>query len=352
MKDCLVPVKLLFFEKVAKKLNEFIVVFQTDKPMATFLTETLEDLMKTLIRKFICKDLHDKSCSEMAKLDFNDVNNQKPTHLVNLGFAVNYEIQLLKSSKKISDSQILKFKKEAMGFLVTLCTNLMEKSPVKSFFARCLCCYIGECSETCEKLFDKVLSKLVSYKVINPDTAGRSKSQCSKFVTTVVKENKPEFLNYSKTGQRLDEFMVKYGGASPKFSEFWKLFKILLILSHGQAQVKHEFSVNKNLPVENQHTTALTAQRIIHDLMVYNELESSNLTITAKFLSHVKQAHSRYFNNQKECSIKRVQSGRDVKMKQINDDIDDANRNIRQLQDMINSLKTSADDYAFEAAEK
>ena len=39
-------------------------------------------------------------------------------------------------------------------------------------------------------------------------------------------------------------------------------------------------------------------------------------------------------------------------MKQINDDIDDANRNIRQLQDMINSLKTSADDYAFEAAEK
>ena len=108
---------------------------------------------------------------------------------------------------------------------------------------------------------------------------------------------------------------MKYIGASPKFSELWKLFKILLILSHGQAQVKHEFSVNKNLPVENQHTTALTAQCIIHDLMVYNELESSNLTITAKFLSHVKQAHSRYFNNQKECSIQRVQSGKDVKMK-------------------------------------
>ena len=39
-------------------------------------------------------------------------------------------------------------------------------------------------------------------------------------------------------------------------------------------------------------------------------------------------------------------------MKQINDDIDDANRNIRQLQDMINSLKTSADEYAFETEEK
>ena len=167
----------------------------------------------------------------------------------------------------------------------------MEKSPVKSFFARCLCClspnYIGGCSETCEKLFNKVLSKLVSYKVITPDTGDRSKSQYSKFVTTVVKENKPEFLNYSKTGQRLDEFMVKYVGASPKFSELWKLFKILLILLHGQAQVEHGFSVNKNLLVENQHTTTLTAQRIIHDHMVYHELESSNLTIMAKLLSHV-----------------------------------------------------------------
>ena len=85
-----------------------------------------------------------------GKIRFQNINNQKATHLVDLGFAVNHEIQLLKNSKKISDSQILKFKKEAVGFLVTLCTHLMEKSPVKSFFARCHCClspnYIGECS--------------------------------------------------------------------------------------------------------------------------------------------------------------------------------------------------------------
>ena len=30
-----------------------------------------------------------------------------------------------------------------------------------------------------------------------------------------------------------------------------------------------------------QHTTALTAQHIIYDHMVYHELESSNLTTTA-----------------------------------------------------------------------
>ena len=79
VKDGLVPVKLLFFEEVAKKLNDFLVVFQTDKPLAPFLTEILKGLIKTLMRKFIRKDLREKS--EMAKLDFNDVNNQKPTIL-------------------------------------------------------------------------------------------------------------------------------------------------------------------------------------------------------------------------------------------------------------------------------
>ena len=144
--------------------------------------------------------------------------------------------------------------------------------------------------------------------------------------------------------------MMKFVGASTKFSELCRLFKILLILWHGQAQVERGFSVKKNLLVENQHTTTLTAQPINHDHMVYHELESSNLIITAKLSNHVMQARSRYFHDQKEPSMLRVQSGRDIMMKQINDDIDDANRN-RQLQDTINSLKTSADEYAFEAEE-
>ena len=46
VKDFLVPVKVLYFEEGAKKFNEFLVVFQTDKPMALFLTETMKDLTK------------------------------------------------------------------------------------------------------------------------------------------------------------------------------------------------------------------------------------------------------------------------------------------------------------------
>ena len=75
--------------------------------------------------------------------------------------------------------------------------------------------------------------------------------------------------------------MMKFVGASTNFLNYGKSFKILLILACGQAQVEWEFSVNKNMVVENQHTT-LTAQCIIYNYMVYHELESSNLTITVK----------------------------------------------------------------------
>ena len=95
------------------------------------------------------------------------------------------------------------------------------------------------------------------------------------------------------------------------------------------------------LLVENQHKTTLTAQRIIHDHMVYHEFESSNSTITAKLLSHVMLTCPRYFNNQKERPMQKVQSDRNIEMKQINYDIGDANKNIRHLQDTVKSLKTS-----------
>ena len=88
----------------------------------------------------------------------------------------------------------------------------MEKNPVKWFFSRCLHClfpnYIWECSETCENLFDKVVSKPVSYKVITPETTDCSKSQYSKFVTTVVKENQRLFKGWPMFGPIYDEICL------------------------------------------------------------------------------------------------------------------------------------------------
>ena len=66
-----------------------------------------------------------------------------------------------------------------------------------------------ECSEACEILFQKLLVKLVNYKKIVPIIAGDTKMDYSWFVSTIVKKNSNEFLNFKKEEDRLDVF---YGG--------------------------------------------------------------------------------------------------------------------------------------------
>ena len=79
------------------------------------------------------------------------------------------------------------------------------------------------------------------------------------------------------------------------------------------------------------------------------ELVSHTVSMTAKLLNRVKLARSRYFNDQRDCSLQKVQSEKDQK---VNNNIEDNNKKIRQLQETISSLRTFADEFAFQSEEK
>ena len=102
------------------------------------------------------------SSVSLTEIDLNDViltsYDVYPSYLVDLGFAVSYEIKLLKSKEKVTYSELVRFKKEL---------------PIK-------------------------LSKLVSPKTIVPTVANKAKSEYHKFVTRTVKERKTYFLNFDK----------------------------------------------------------------------------------------------------------------------------------------------------------
>ena len=60
-KDVLVPLKLQFFEEVAKQLNSFLIKFQTDSPMVPFLVESLESMIQKFCSMFILTDVLEKA---------------------------------------------------------------------------------------------------------------------------------------------------------------------------------------------------------------------------------------------------------------------------------------------------
>ena len=355
-KDPLVPVKLQFFEETAKCLNSFLVVFQTDSPMAPFLAEELEKILRLLCSKFIRKEVLSEAVttSQLLKVGVDEVKNQLSTDKIEVGFGIRYELKQLRSRKKITDTQILTFKRECCQFLAVLCKHMMENSPLKSFTTRCLRAlspvYMAEFSEEAALHFEKLLMKLVSHKRLLSNVADKAKAQYSEFLETVVKENRDAFIIFKKETDRLDDFLFPFVLMS-KFAELAEVFKIVLILSHGQAQVERGFSVNDELLDVNMLAKTLIAQRIVHDHMCSEGIKAHELNINPSLLGHVKDARKRYFADQQERSSQKSKSERDEKLKAVNADIADFNQQISLLEKTVISLKTQADQFSFQAEE-
>ena len=96
MNDPLVPVKLRFFEETAKKLNNFLVTFQTSSPMVPFIVDSLENIVRSFVERFILPDVLKKANTthKLSQLDMTNPNIQIRTYEV--GFSVDHDIRQLK----------------------------------------------------------------------------------------------------------------------------------------------------------------------------------------------------------------------------------------------------------------
>ena len=72
--DPLIPGKM-FFEGVARNLNELLTLVQTDKCMALFLTETPDSFIRFFMEKFFLKKVVDQAHSfiSLSKIDLTDI---------------------------------------------------------------------------------------------------------------------------------------------------------------------------------------------------------------------------------------------------------------------------------------
>ena len=357
--DSLIPLKLQFFEDIATTLNEFLVTFQTDNPMVPFLVEALEKIIRCLCLKFIKKDVLQKAntCSSLLKIEVTDKKNQVGIDSVDLGFAIRHDLVLLRKTGKLSDVQLRNFRSGALLFLENLCSHIMEKCPLKYLFVRCASCLspksmVDNCQEINEKLFDKMLMKLVNAKRISGAVADEAKLQYSNFFSVVVKANITSFREFDKSKQRLDVFLWNYIGSDESYKSLMSICQIVFVLSHGQATVERGFSENKQLLVENLHTDSLISQRIICDYMKRRDLNPSNFPMSTSLLAHVKEARQRYKAAQIAKSKSSINNEKAQKLKELNEQIQEVNCKIVTIENSVDELKKDADKFAFEAEKK
>ena len=211
--DPLILVKFRFFAKTAAELK-FLVLYQTEKPMVTFIAQSVEDIIHSFISTFMLEEKFKaaKTCLSLSKINFKDYSCHKRATDANPSIPIKTELSDLKKNGEISDAQFLKFKSDLASFLSALCAHLVEKSQIKYSLTRNAQCFIPnlllEAPETSEKRFNHLLEDLFTSQKMPGKMVAEAKHEFTKFLKDVVTTHKEEFWGFDMAvkDHRLDSF--------------------------------------------------------------------------------------------------------------------------------------------------
>ena len=79
-----------------------------------------------------------------------------------------------------------------------------------------------------------------------------------------------------------------------KYSELSKVIIIILILSHGKADIEREFPENKFILQQNIKENSISSKIIIKDHMLANKLQPHSIDITNEMRKLVRGTRTRY----------------------------------------------------------
>ena len=147
----------------------------------------------------------------------------------------------------------------------TIVLKLQERSPLKYLIVRCSSCLVPRSivneSESFNLQFNKVVDKLFKHQLNNE--ADEAKLQFEEFVTIYVPRHSDKFNSFNVSMQCLDKFYGEFLHKNQQYKSMWKIFIFIFALSHGQSQVERGFSINKEIVIENLHSSSLSVQRIV-----------------------------------------------------------------------------------------
>ena len=206
--------------------------------------------------------------------------------------------------------------------------------------------------DVCKQSFHKMLEKLVEYKQVTSHVADEAEKEYKKFLYTVVKENKAFFLEFDKSKDRLDEFFMRYLSDTVRFNNFMLIVKMVLTLSHEQADMERGFSLNDKLLVENMQEQSLISQRIVKDHMLSSGYKPHNIPISRDLIKSMDNSCSLYKIALKEKREQSKKNEKNEKLNNLNEELSQLNHKKTSLEEVIKEYKLQSEKYDFEAEQK
>lgn len=257
LSDAFIGPKLAFFKTLASEVELFLTKYQSELPMAPFLYKDLLLTLKSVMQRFIKKDVLDSQ--HLISIDIFDKNSYILSKNIDLGYLTRQE---LKNVKK-TDKEVLYFRNDCLLILQNVCKKLLDKSPLKYPIVRditfCDPSIIDSSKEKSIKRLKFSLEEFVERKWISGIQADEIDLE---FKTLLSKSSfMSQIKLFNQKNDRLDHLWRDIGSTFYLLLDFMNFLKKVLTFSHGNASVERGFSVNKECLVENLNETSLIGQR-------------------------------------------------------------------------------------------
>ena len=130
--------KLQFFVSTAAIIKPYLQVFQPDAPLMPFVTSELHALLQTLMGKFVKREELEAADSfyKIAKLNVSHGASHVAPSEIDIGFAAKATVDKALRGKRVSQLQVLEFRKECEVMLQTTVSKMQERSPLKYNLAK------------------------------------------------------------------------------------------------------------------------------------------------------------------------------------------------------------------------
>ena len=301
----MIRAKLEFFAYTAAELEPFMREFQTNRPIAPYLYDRLQLILSSLMGRFMKEQvLNDaKSGSDLVKLDPKKASNCLTNHEVEIGFGARRAVASAVGKKISSDNTIniaVNFRREAKEIMQVIVAKIQERSPlkyskVKALSSLCPSLIWSDAKESVKR-FKSLCNALLDTNRITTTVADKALRQWETLVQSGdCKSRVKDFGNLANAdpNKRLDIFFRGLLNQKDEFQELYTIVKMVLILSHGNAEVERGFSVNKLVLKDNMHERSLVSQRIVHQAIPKDGKRYLDIDINKQMIADVRSAWRR-----------------------------------------------------------
>ena len=134
--------------------------------------------------------------------------------------------------------------------------------------------------EASRRYFQSLTKKLVISKWMTAIVCDAAERQYS----LLARQENELLKKYDAKSKRLDEFYHTLVSGKDEFHELWQIIQLVLVLSHGQASVERNFSVNEDMLLPNMKAQTLYAMKFVYDAMRSLNVKAHDFVISDRML--------------------------------------------------------------------